>query len=94
MSINSQTLSPLLSPRTFPRTRIPHPSSKMPRSDEAESFFYAVYSAVQEIPYGKVTSYGHIAKLVGTRKPQSHNISLESRQPVLKEEKQPSVPVK
>lgn len=39
----------------------------MPRTDEAEAFFYAVYSAVQEIPYGKVTSYGHIAKLVGTR---------------------------
>src|SRR5204863_9094261 len=39
----------------------------MPRTDEAEAFFHAVYSAVQEIPYGKVTSYGHIAKLVGTR---------------------------
>lgn len=41
--------------------------TKMPRSDEAEAFFYAVYSAVQEIPYGKVTSYGHIARLIGTR---------------------------
>jgi methylated-DNA-protein-cysteine methyltransferase-like protein len=40
----------------------------MPRSDEAEAFFHAVYAAVQEIPHGKVTSYGHIAKLVGTRK--------------------------
>lgn len=39
----------------------------MPRSDEAAAFFHAVYCAVQEIPYGKVTSYGHIAKLVGTR---------------------------
>lgn len=39
----------------------------MPRSEEAEMFFYAVYSAVQEIPPGKVTSYGHIAWLVGTR---------------------------
>lgn len=39
----------------------------MPRSDEATAFFYAVYSAVQEIPHGKVTSYGHIARLVGTR---------------------------
>ncbi|KAL3959479.1 hypothetical protein ACCO45_004596 [Purpureocillium lilacinum] len=38
----------------------------MPRSDEAQAFFFAVYSAVQEIPHGKVTSYGHIAKLVGT----------------------------
>ena len=39
----------------------------MPRTDEAEAFFYAVYSAIQEIPYGKVTSYGHIARLIGTR---------------------------
>lgn len=39
----------------------------MPRSDEAQAFFFAVYSAVQEIPHGKVTSYGHIARLVGTR---------------------------
>jgi alkylated DNA nucleotide flippase Atl1 len=39
----------------------------MPRSDEAQAFFHAVYSAVQEIPYGKVTTYGHIAMLVGTR---------------------------
>lgn len=38
----------------------------MARTDEAESFFLAVYSAVQEIPPGMVTSYGHIAKLVGT----------------------------
>ncbi|KAH8897732.1 MGMT family protein [Thozetella sp. PMI_491] len=38
----------------------------MARSDEAEAFFAAVYRAVQEIPYGKVTSYGHIARLVGT----------------------------
>ncbi|KAK6341691.1 hypothetical protein TWF696_008759 [Orbilia brochopaga] len=37
----------------------------MPRSDEAEAFFVAVYEAVQEIPHGKVTSYGHIAKLAG-----------------------------
>lgn len=43
----------------------------MPRSDEAEAFFYAVYSAVQEVPYGKVTTYGHIAMLVGTRKHSS-----------------------
>ncbi|KAF4502673.1 MGMT family [Fusarium agapanthi] len=39
----------------------------MPRSDEAQAFFHAVYSAVQEIPHGKVTTYGHIAMLVGTR---------------------------
>jgi methylated-DNA-protein-cysteine methyltransferase related protein len=42
----------------------------MPRTDEAEAFFHAVYSAIQEIPHGKVTSYGHIARLVGTRKPR------------------------
>lgn len=39
----------------------------MARSDEAEAFFHAVYSAVQEIPHGHVTSYAHIAKLIGTR---------------------------
>ncbi|EFY89023.1 MGMT family protein [Metarhizium acridum CQMa 102] len=37
----------------------------MARSDEAAAFFHAVYSAVQEIPHGKVTSYAHIATLVG-----------------------------
>jgi len=40
----------------------------MARSDEAEAWFGAVYNAVQEIPYGKVTSYGHIARLLGKRK--------------------------
>lgn len=39
----------------------------MTRTPEAESFFRAVYAAVQEVPYGKVTSYGHIAVLIGTR---------------------------
>lgn len=39
----------------------------MPRSDEAEWWFNAVYAAVQEIPRGKVTSYGHIARLLGQR---------------------------
>lgn len=39
----------------------------MARSDEAENFFAAVYQAVQEIPHGKVTSYGHIARLIGRR---------------------------
>lgn len=39
----------------------------MARSDEAEAFSLAVCDAVQQIPYGKVASYGHIAKLVGTR---------------------------
>jgi methylated-DNA-protein-cysteine methyltransferase-like protein len=40
----------------------------MARSDEAEAFFHAVYCAVQEIPHGRVTTYGHIAMLVGTRR--------------------------
>ena len=39
----------------------------MARSDEAEWWFNAVYAAVQEIPHGKVTSYGHIARLLGRR---------------------------
>ena len=39
----------------------------MPRSDEAEWWINAVYAAVQEIPHGKVTSYGHIARLLGQR---------------------------
>ncbi|KAG6017908.1 hypothetical protein E4U54_001236 [Claviceps lovelessii] len=38
----------------------------MPPSDEAVAFYHAVYSAVREIPPGKVTSYGHIARLIGT----------------------------
>jgi len=39
----------------------------MPReqSEEAQWWFQAVYSAVQQIPYGKCTSYGHIALLLG-----------------------------
>ncbi|KAL9586951.1 MAG: hypothetical protein Q9212_000553 [Teloschistes hypoglaucus] len=40
----------------------------MPRSDEAQWWFDAVYEAVQEIPHGRVTSYGHIAFLLGRRK--------------------------
>ncbi|KAF2687156.1 DNA binding methylated-DNA--cysteine S-methyltransferase [Lentithecium fluviatile CBS 122367] len=38
------------------------------RSDEAWAWYSAVYEAVQEIPYGRVTSYGHIARLL--EKPQ------------------------
>ena len=40
----------------------------MTRTDEAEWWFNAVYDAVQQIPSGKVTSYGHIARLLGYRK--------------------------
>ncbi|KAI9902237.1 hypothetical protein N3K66_004054 [Trichothecium roseum] len=37
----------------------------MPQSDEAAAFFHEVYTAVQQIPAGKVTTYGHIAALIG-----------------------------
>ncbi|KAH6683217.1 6-O-methylguanine DNA methyltransferase [Halenospora varia] len=50
----------------------------MARTDEAEAFFHAVYSAIQEIPYGKVTSYGHIARLVGTpQRPRQVGVCLK-----------------
>lgn len=35
------------------------------QSDEAAWWFQAVYSAIQQVPHGQVTSYGHIAKLLG-----------------------------
>ncbi|KAF1921220.1 6-O-methylguanine DNA methyltransferase [Ampelomyces quisqualis] len=35
------------------------------RSEEVHIWYTAVYEAVQEIPHGKVTSYGHIARLLG-----------------------------
>ncbi|KAJ8062308.1 hypothetical protein OCU04_008855 [Sclerotinia nivalis] len=50
----------------------------MPRTDEAEAFYHSVYSAIQEIPYGKVTSYGHIARLIGTpQRPRQVGICLK-----------------
>ncbi|KAF3025565.1 hypothetical protein E8E14_011312 [Neopestalotiopsis sp. 37M] len=50
----------------------------MARSDEAAAFFATVYSAVREIPEGKVTSYGHIAKLVGTpQRPRQVGVCLK-----------------
>ncbi|KAK9477276.1 hypothetical protein V1514DRAFT_334364 [Lipomyces japonicus] len=33
--------------------------------DEAEVFYIATYEAIQQIPYGKVTTYGYIAKIIG-----------------------------
>lgn len=48
-----------------------HVTVTMPRSDEAAMWFAAVYQAVQEVPHGKVTSYGHIANLLGYRRSQS-----------------------
>ena len=35
------------------------------QSDEAQWWFNAVYEAIQHVPYGKVTSYKHIAVLLG-----------------------------
>lgn len=37
----------------------------MPQTEEAAEWFSAVYEAVQQIPYGKCTSYKHIAELLG-----------------------------
>ncbi|KAG6064032.1 hypothetical protein E4U32_000672 [Claviceps aff. humidiphila group G2b] len=57
----------------------------MAPSDEAIAFYHAVYSAVQEIPPGKVTSYGHIASLIGTpQRPRQVGLCLKylSRQPL------------
>lgn len=39
----------------------------MARSEEAAAWTAAVYNAVREVPHGKVTSYGHIARLLGKR---------------------------
>ncbi|KAL5357609.1 6-O-methylguanine DNA methyltransferase [Aspergillus floccosus] len=50
----------------------------MPRSEEAEFWFNAVYEAVQEIPRGRVTSYGHIALLLGApKRPRQVGICLK-----------------
>ncbi|KFY68268.1 hypothetical protein V496_01188 [Pseudogymnoascus sp. VKM F-4515 (FW-2607)] len=50
----------------------------MPRTPEAESFFHAVYAAIQEIPPGRVTSYAHIAKLIGTpQRPRQVGVCLK-----------------
>ena len=48
------------------------------RSEEAAAFFAAAYAAIQEIPRGRVTSYAHIARLIGRRKsslPSPHNLA-------------------
>ena len=38
----------------------------MEKSIKSESFFKRVYEIVRQIPFGKVTSYGAIAKCLGT----------------------------
>ncbi|KAJ5152662.1 uncharacterized protein N7482_009140 [Penicillium canariense] len=51
----------------------------MPRSEEAEWWANAVYAAIQEIPHGKVTSYGHIALLLGEpQRPRQVGVCLKS----------------
>ncbi|KAJ5726921.1 hypothetical protein N7493_005948 [Penicillium malachiteum] len=51
----------------------------MPRSQEAEWWANAVYAAIQEIPPGKVTSYGHIALLLGEpQRPRQVGVCLKS----------------
>ncbi|KAL4949529.1 6-O-methylguanine DNA methyltransferase [Aspergillus filifer] len=40
----------------------------MPRSEEAKVWFSSIYAIVQQIPYGKVTSYRHIAFLLNEAK--------------------------
>ncbi|KAF7881321.1 hypothetical protein EAF00_011994 [Botryotinia globosa] len=50
----------------------------MPRTDEASTFYHSVYLAIQEIPHGKVTTYGHIARLIGTpNRPRQVGICLK-----------------
>ncbi|KAH8732161.1 6-O-methylguanine DNA methyltransferase [Phaeosphaeriaceae sp. PMI808] len=40
------------------------------RSEEVHLWYTAVYEAIQEIPHGRCTSYGHIARLLGKRERQ------------------------
>lgn len=50
----------------------------MPQTDEAAWWFDAVYRAVQQIPYGKCTTYGHIALLLGyPKRPRQVGVSLK-----------------
>ena len=38
----------------------------MPMAKQNDNFFERVYAVARQIPYGKVTSYGAIAKALGT----------------------------
>ncbi|ATY60068.1 MGMT family [Cordyceps militaris] len=50
----------------------------MPQTDEAAAFFHAVYSAISQIPRGHVTTYGHIAQLIGTpQRPRQVGVCLK-----------------
>ncbi|KAJ5219604.1 hypothetical protein N7468_008808 [Penicillium chermesinum] len=51
----------------------------MARSEEAEAWANAVYSAIQEIPPGRVTTYAHIALLLGEpQRPRQVGVCLKS----------------
>ena len=50
----------------------------MPQTDEAAWWFDAVYRAVQRIPHGTCTTYGHIALLLGfPKRPRQVGVSLK-----------------
>ncbi len=40
----------------------------MPTKTDHEDFFTRVWAVVAEIPFGKVTTYGHIAEYLGARR--------------------------
>ena len=54
-------------------------SSMAPRTEEAEIWYGLVYSAIREIPAGRVTSYGHIARLVGYRESDPTSLDLSGQ---------------
>ncbi|OGU37495.1 MAG: 6-O-methylguanine DNA methyltransferase [Ignavibacteria bacterium RIFOXYB2_FULL_35_12] len=39
----------------------------MPKEKRKKDFFDRVYAVVKKIPYGKVTTYGHIAEVCGIK---------------------------
>ncbi|CUM53162.1 unnamed protein product [Debaryomyces tyrocola] len=41
-------------------------------TDESKVFYHSVYAVIEKIPYGKVTSYGHIAYLLN--RPQNSRL--------------------
>ena len=43
------------------------PASSTSESAEPSDFFQRVWAVVEEIPYGRVTTYGDIAECLGTR---------------------------
>ncbi|KAF1987194.1 DNA binding methylated-DNA--cysteine S-methyltransferase [Aulographum hederae CBS 113979] len=47
-------------------------------TEEAQAWFGAVYHAVQKVPLGRVTSYGHIARLIGyPERPRQVGVALK-----------------